>query len=217
MYELIRSDIRHMEETHRVKVIGWITDDGPDGKKARRLLLENMWYLIVLWCWAHQINLVVGDMFRGVAWVRETLHDAVEIITWFNNHGVALDLFWKEQMLSGERSTPLALIRPVLTRWTSHYLAASRLSILEEDMRSCVYRNAARIEQSVGTEAEALSRVRGVLDKVRDGQFWTNLRRYMSRVFSAGLKADPHNMTGRRSILSRWPSQQTSCRARTPG
>ncbi len=179
MYELIRSDMRRMEETYHVKVIGWITDDGPDGKKARRLLLENMWHLIVLFCWAHQINLVVGDMLRGVPWIKETLHDALEIVTWFNNHGVALDLFWKEQMLSGDRLVPLALLRPVLTRWTSHFIASDRLLLLEADMRSCVYRHAARIEQSVGTEADAIARVRAVLDKVRDSQFWANLRRYV--------------------------------------
>ncbi|KAI0656722.1 hypothetical protein C8Q70DRAFT_878385, partial [Cubamyces menziesii] len=54
IFELIKSDIHHMEETYKVQVIGWCTNDGLDGKKACRLLYQFLTYLIVIACWAHQ-------------------------------------------------------------------------------------------------------------------------------------------------------------------
>ena len=50
-----------MEEKFRTQLITWCTDDGPDGKKMRRLLQVLFVWLIIILCWVHQINLVVGD------------------------------------------------------------------------------------------------------------------------------------------------------------
>ncbi|KAH9941965.1 hypothetical protein B0H21DRAFT_670029, partial [Amylocystis lapponica] len=54
---LVTSDIQYMSTEYGVKTIGWCTDDGPDGKKMRRLLGLTMPWLITLACWSHQINL----------------------------------------------------------------------------------------------------------------------------------------------------------------
>ncbi|KAM5539208.1 hypothetical protein V8D89_007081 [Ganoderma adspersum] len=59
--EVIKSDMAHMEMTYGVTTVGWVTDDGPDGKSARTLLRKLMPWLILLVCWAHQCNLLVGD------------------------------------------------------------------------------------------------------------------------------------------------------------
>lgn len=45
------------KQYHGVQVIAWCTDDGPDGKKMRRLLQAQFPCLITLLCWVHQINL----------------------------------------------------------------------------------------------------------------------------------------------------------------
>jgi len=45
-------------------IIAWCTDDGPNGKKMRQLLKLLFSWIIVIVCWAHQINLVVGDFLR---------------------------------------------------------------------------------------------------------------------------------------------------------
>ncbi|KAI0026736.1 hypothetical protein K488DRAFT_64797, partial [Vararia minispora EC-137] len=58
LFRIIEQQIRELEgPRYGVEVIGWITDDGPDGKKARRLLLEAHPHLMVLVCWAHQVQL----------------------------------------------------------------------------------------------------------------------------------------------------------------
>ncbi|KAI0040417.1 hypothetical protein FA95DRAFT_1459517, partial [Auriscalpium vulgare] len=54
LLELIRSDIDYTKEHFGVTTIAWCTDDGPDGKKARRLLSVVIPTIITLVCWAHQ-------------------------------------------------------------------------------------------------------------------------------------------------------------------
>jgi len=50
-----------MEEKFGTQLIAWCTDDGPDRKKMWRLLQVLFVWLIIILCWVHQINLVVGD------------------------------------------------------------------------------------------------------------------------------------------------------------
>ena len=59
--EVIKSDITYMEATYGVKTVAWVTDDGPDGKGARTLLRKLWPWMIILLCWAHQCNLLIGD------------------------------------------------------------------------------------------------------------------------------------------------------------
>lgn len=47
-----------------VEPIVFTTDASGESRKARRLLLQLMPYLIVPDCYAHQINLIVGDYFK---------------------------------------------------------------------------------------------------------------------------------------------------------
>jgi len=42
-------------------IIAVCSDDSGDAWKMRRLLLTLMPELIIIVCWAHQINLIVGD------------------------------------------------------------------------------------------------------------------------------------------------------------
>jgi hypothetical protein len=61
LLKLVTDDLQWIENTYNVSVIGVCTDNGGDARKMRRLLLALMPWLIVLVCWAHQINLIVGD------------------------------------------------------------------------------------------------------------------------------------------------------------
>ena len=61
LLEIVESDIQYIKEKFDVLVIAWCTDDGPDGKKIRQLLDARYQWMIMLVCWAHQMNLVVGD------------------------------------------------------------------------------------------------------------------------------------------------------------
>ncbi|KIM89370.1 hypothetical protein PILCRDRAFT_61066, partial [Piloderma croceum F 1598] len=42
LLELVLDDIKHIKDKFGVKVIGWCTDDGLDGKKMQRLLRTSL-------------------------------------------------------------------------------------------------------------------------------------------------------------------------------
>lgn len=163
-----------MEEMYKVQVIGWCTNDGPDGKKACRLLYQFLTYLIVIACWTHQINLILGNLFK-LDWIKSTIRDTLELIKWFNNHGVALELLRTEQRVSRPGSEPLALIRPVETHWTSHFLACTRLLTLRADVQACVLHHADQLVESVDRTADAIAKAQWVISKAQDQSYWRAL------------------------------------------
>jgi len=103
-----------MEEKFGTQLIAWCTDDGPDRKKMRQLLQVLFVWLIIILCWVHQINLVMGDFLVIQRAVMDDINHALEVIKWFNNHSTALTLLQTEQMLTFEGSF-WVLILPAIT------------------------------------------------------------------------------------------------------
>ncbi|EIW55395.1 uncharacterized protein TRAVEDRAFT_131744, partial [Trametes versicolor FP-101664 SS1] len=177
--EIIEEDIILMRREFDVHPIGWVTDDGPDGKGARNLLRKRMPWLITLVCWAHQSSLLAGD-FLSFPEYKETVSEALDIVRWFNNHGSALDLFNKEQLLTyPDRTRALALILPAVTRWTTHFQCSSRLLLLARAFKLCIARNKDCLleigEKSQTANAKETSR--RVIASIEDPSFWTRLDR----------------------------------------
>jgi len=113
LYELTTSDITYMKDVFGVDVIAYCTDDGPDGKKMRRLLQLVFIWIIVLVCWAHQVNLIVGDYLTGNPALKTVINQGLEVIKWFNGHSTAHNWLREEQLI--DRPHALILILPVIT------------------------------------------------------------------------------------------------------
>jgi hypothetical protein len=130
---LIIDDIQHIGDKFGVDIIAWCTDDGLDGKKMRRLLRVHLPWIIVILCWVHQINLVVGDiLWLKLPFLKAVKH-AGKIIKWFNSHDVAHALLHAEEKFS-YNSKCYALVLPVVTR---HYLSTMRLLKLKGAVKMC--------------------------------------------------------------------------------
>ena len=125
LLELVLEDIRVIVDKYKAILISWTTDDGPDGKRMRCLLVRMLPKIIATVCWAHQINLVFGE-YISLPGIREWVELALDIIKWFNAHSTALDLLREEQRITPPNQV-LSLLLPVSTRWTPHYLSISRL------------------------------------------------------------------------------------------
>jgi len=119
MFKIMEANKKKMEDTFGIEVVGWCSDDGPDSKKGRQLMGEKYLWMIILVCWAHQINLVVGDMLRVADPLIQIVKIALEIITWFNSHAYALAFLQTEKIITYNKS--LAIFLPVLTPWLVHY------------------------------------------------------------------------------------------------
>ena len=61
LLQLVIEDIEYCEKTFGITIIAWCADDGGDARKMRWLLRVQMPWLIIVVCWAHQIQLIVGD------------------------------------------------------------------------------------------------------------------------------------------------------------
>ena len=64
MFELMKEDKKLMEEKYNITVAGWCTDEGPDTKKGKWCMAETFIWMIILVCWVHQINLIVGNLLK---------------------------------------------------------------------------------------------------------------------------------------------------------
>lgn len=135
-------------------------------------------WLISLDCSAHQVNLVVGDLFKLKSTYLTTVDKAIEIIKWFNNHSRALGLLWKEQLTTYHKI--LTLIQPVITRWTSHFLATWRLLETSSALRSCCIKEESLLETCGGDHQQDRFRVHEIIKTVLDLHFWNDITLYIS-------------------------------------
>ena len=81
MFDLMDSDKAMMEEKYGVEVVGWCTDNGLDAKKGQQLLSEKFTWMIIFLCWAHQLNLMMGDVLGVNHELTNIIKTALAIIT----------------------------------------------------------------------------------------------------------------------------------------
>jgi hypothetical protein len=174
----VLDDKKLMEDKFGIQLIAWCTDDGPDGKKMRRLLQDLFKWLIVILCWAHQINLIVGDFLVIRRTVMDDINCALEVIKWFNNHSTALALLQIEQSLTFEGSF-WALILPAIMRWTAHYLPVTWYLKLKQPPQICWTQNEDKLVTCAGTKQDLQDRARNIHVLVKDEALWHRLAKYV--------------------------------------
>ncbi|TFY53352.1 hypothetical protein EVG20_g10156 [Dentipellis fragilis] len=141
-----------------------------------RLLSQKRLHITTVPCWAHQVNLVVGDYLKRNVASRTVVNRALEIVKWFNNHSRAIGILKDVQLKSSTTGIPLCLILPVLTRWTSHFLSISHLLELESCFLHAVAEHGAELEKCTGKEKTAVVKAKEIVQIIKDSQFWFALR-----------------------------------------
>ena len=158
----------------------WCTDDGPNGKKMQWLLQVHFPWLIVLLCWVHQINLIVGDVLGVCGSVTEDINHAPEVVKWFNNNSTALELLHQEKVLTF-LGTAWALILLLNTWWTAHYLIVTHLLKLKQPLQLCWTCNEEWLMVCAGTKEELKEKAHLIQEVVMDQSFWYRLERYVMK------------------------------------
>src|SRR6266571_4154458 len=80
LLQLVIEDIKWSEETYGLTIIGVCSDDGGDAHKMQWLLLVSMPWLIIILCWVHQINLIVGDYLTLKLTFQDCVPKALRVI-----------------------------------------------------------------------------------------------------------------------------------------
>ncbi|KAJ7258197.1 hypothetical protein C8J57DRAFT_1436836 [Mycena rebaudengoi] len=180
LFGIMKSDFKYAEETYGVEIIAVCTDDGPDGKKARRLIKAWKCSIAVFECWAHQSSLMTGNYLAIKApWMKDA-KDALEVVKWFNNHGKALDLLRAQQ--SNDFLPPFfAFFFPVVTRWTIHYCCLRRACVVthEEVLRVCA-----------GRKEEQIAAAESVIATCNRASFWINIGRIVKHLEPLAIAAN---------------------------
>ncbi|KAF8329076.1 uncharacterized protein EI90DRAFT_3017326 [Cantharellus anzutake] len=73
-----------------LKLIGWVSDASGESRATCIWLQEQFPHLIVADCYAHQVQLVLGDYIKKNEHMSLRLAEANGIINWFNNHSIVL-------------------------------------------------------------------------------------------------------------------------------
>ncbi|KII89273.1 hypothetical protein PLICRDRAFT_175485 [Plicaturopsis crispa FD-325 SS-3] len=190
LLELTVADIQYVRDKFGLTVIGWCTDDGPDGKRMRRLLKDLMAWMIVTVCWSHQINLIVGNYLTLDETFLKVVTLALDVVKWFNGHSRALGWFNAEQKLTAEQKRILALLLPVITRWTAHYLCVSRLLRLSTPMKTCCLRHYDALLLCAGTKPHLKAEAKRIVDTVGESSFWVNLAKVKTHLEPLAIAAN---------------------------
>ena len=175
LFKLVTEDIEWCQTLYGVLIIATCCDDGGDARKLRRLLITFMPWLIVLLCWAHQINLIVGDLLSLNIPFFACVPEALEVIKWTNNHSRALGIFRREQLQTFHKV--LVLILPVITRWTAHYLSLHRLLSVEVPMRASWMKYSQEMIACAGPKADVKKKAESIQAIVENQQFWVQAKR----------------------------------------
>ncbi|KAF8960112.1 ribonuclease H-like domain-containing protein, partial [Flammula alnicola] len=189
LFALIKDDILYTQNTYGVKVICVTTDDGPDGKKARRLIKEDLNLAIAVFeCWAHQSSLMSGNYLAIKVPFMKAASKALEIIKWFNNHQKALDILRAEELTHLQHI--LALILPVITRWTAFYCALARLLTLQSCIVACVAHHQDALLAAAGTKDDTPEKAAEIVEMCEDRQFWKDLKMIASHLEPLAIAAN---------------------------
>ncbi|KAI0072875.1 hypothetical protein K474DRAFT_1650318 [Panus rudis PR-1116 ss-1] len=198
LYELVQDDIREVSTKFDVETIAVCCDDGPDGRKARRLIDLRMFWIITTVCWAHQINLIFGEYLQ-LPQYHHCIELALEVIKWFNNHGKALSLLQEEQKQTyKDRLIPLMLLLPVITRWTAHYCAITRLLQICIAVKACCLRHEEALLVCAGRAQEHVNKAQSILDTVSDPTFWRKLTEIKTHLEPLAIAANVSQSTSTR-------------------
>jgi hypothetical protein len=174
---IVTEDIAWSQLTFGLIIIAACCDDGGDARKMRRLLLLMMSWLIIILCWAHQINLIVGDYLGLKLPFLDCVPQALELIKWTRNHSRALGIVSREQFQTYNKI--LALILPVITRWTAHYLSLSRLLQVEAPLKASWMKYKQELIECAGPKADARAKAESIGAIVDDPQFWMRIKKYV--------------------------------------
>ena len=178
----VRSEFTRTEKDWEVKLAALVSDNSGESRAMRRMLRIERPDLIILQCYAHQNNLIVGDLMKACAELFFGIFgDADTVIQWFRSKTFVLALLRTAQEEQGV-SCPLSIIRAVITRWISHYLSYRRLLELRDFIMHIISQDRLRLRagkesQLVTGNADAKAKANKVLAILDKPTFWYRLTR----------------------------------------
>ena len=122
----------------------------------------------------HRIYKGLTVLISRLAALKRSFQDCVAkalvVIKWMNNHSRALGLFLQEQVFTYHKF--LALILPVITRWTAHFFSLRRLLTVEKALKFAWLKHSETMIASAGSKNEDQEKAIAVHEIINDPRFW---------------------------------------------
>ncbi|KAF8689801.1 hypothetical protein RHS03_09018, partial [Rhizoctonia solani] len=96
--KVVKEAIKQCKEDLGMNIVGWVSDAGGNLRGMRICLGKEHPELLLFDCWAHQIQLVVGDVLKLKNDLVAAGNNAQEIAKWFILHSQALGLLHDKQI-----------------------------------------------------------------------------------------------------------------------
>ena len=64
LLDIVLREIEYVTKVLSVLLVAWCTDASGESAKMQHLLCEEYTWIVILDCWAHQFNLVTGDVLK---------------------------------------------------------------------------------------------------------------------------------------------------------
>ncbi|KAG1865766.1 hypothetical protein DFJ58DRAFT_150772 [Suillus subalutaceus] len=180
--------ISRIETKWGASVLACTTDTSGESRKARRLLREQLPHIVVPNCLAHQWNLIVGDLFKVKDDYGVYGDMAQELITWLRSKTRVLAILREIQMVTIGKT--LAVLRAVLTRWMSHYLAYRRLLELRPALELLVTMHEAHLIS--GGDVRSRRKTQIAIATIKNVTFWHALARWKTLLEPISLMTNVH-------------------------
>jgi hypothetical protein len=186
-HSVLLEDIEYAKSKLGVRVAAICTDDGPDFKKARRLLREKSPNVVTSVCWAHQGGLLTGNYLKIRTSYSSALDDAHNIVKFINAHKFTRDALMAQQLqmfqslpspAAGPR-IPLKLFLPGQTRWTAQFASGRRTERLQKPIICMVVCNRDKLREVAASSRsdDAVARGDRAIKSIDDPQFWQRLKK----------------------------------------
>ncbi|THH08490.1 hypothetical protein EW146_g8974 [Bondarzewia mesenterica] len=158
LLKIIEQEIDYCVQELMIIMIAYCTDSSGEAAKMRRLLGKKCPSIAVVPCWAHQVNLIIGDYFKGIPNLKAIGNNALEVVKWFNNHGRAIGILKDLQRVLSPDGKFLCLILPsIFVR-----AVADHDQQLEKDC--------------IGNDRKARAKAKKVMQIIKETSFWMRLR-----------------------------------------
>ncbi|EXX65616.1 hypothetical protein RirG_131580 [Rhizophagus irregularis DAOM 197198w] len=156
-------------EKQKIKINGLITDSASENAAARKRLRLQYRDKLFLPCFAHQMNLCIGDIFKESSSLNIAAEEAINLITFFNRSKVWLGRLQNEQ--AAAYKTHIALVTPATTRWNSHYYCFASLLKTKAALRNL----ATKIDENIIPDNQDF--LRKLLTCIFDNNWWNCIKK----------------------------------------
>ncbi|CAB4422701.1 unnamed protein product [Rhizophagus irregularis] len=169
--EAMLTELRNKEIT----VCAIVTDSASAYVAARRRMRISNRSIIFLPCFAHQINLCVGEIFKESTEFKTTIDRAIKLATYFNNsnHKYFIACLRDQQYKTYKKC--IAISVPGETRWNSLYNMCISLLKTQQALQILAINFKPPIVETRRRQGEALTLPREIFEIIDSSIFWDHI------------------------------------------